>query len=70
MSDWLKGLIDAEEDYAKVGRVECRAIALYNTTAMMNHEYSDGYFSYTTNKHNREMDEHDIEMREIRGKAK
>jgi len=54
MSDWMKGLIDAEVDWAALGRVICREQALYNTKAMMSHEYSSGYFSYVTNKLDRE----------------
>tara|TARA_R110000851_G_scaffold245809_1_gene398529 strand:+ start:64 stop:243 length:180 start_codon:yes stop_codon:yes gene_type:complete len=50
MSDWMKGLIDAEEDWVTLGMVVCREKALYNTKAMMSHDYSDGYFSYVTSK--------------------
>ena len=55
MSDWLKGLIDAERDYAEIGRVRCREQVLYHTLAMISFEYADGYFSCVTNKHEREM---------------
>ena len=54
MSESLKGLIDAEDDYAIHGRDICRRKHSI-MSELSTHEYNQGYFDYLYNKHEREM---------------